>query len=117
MSVDGTAGRPSKAALDGPLAKRKRSAADGEMYMVQVRFANQQSTGTILANRGSLQTKRGPYSASSYLNRNHMPSVWHFAFLTNIDLEALYCTSQHAKLVYRSRAVTPHANDPLLRRT
>jgi hypothetical protein len=54
---------------------------------------------------------------SSYLNGHHMPSVWYFAFVTKIDLEALYCTSQHAKLVYRSRAVTPHANDLLLRRT
>jgi hypothetical protein len=54
---------------------------------------------------------------SQYLNGHHMPSVWRFALVLKIDLEALYCKSQHAKLVYRFRVVTPHANDLLLRRT
>jgi hypothetical protein len=86
MSVDGTSGSPSKAALDGPLAKRKRSVADDEeVYMVQVRFANQQLTGTILADCGSLQTKQGPYSASSSACVKdgivHSPGVKHSEFI------------------------------------
>jgi hypothetical protein len=54
---------------------------------------------------------------SSYLNGHHMPSIWRFAFVPKINLEALYCTSQHAQLLYRFRAVTPHANYLLHRRT
>jgi hypothetical protein len=38
-------------------------------------------------------------------------------FVPKIGLEALYCKYQHAKLLFRFRVVTPHANTLLLRRT